>query len=140
MALSGAEVLMWLCQLVLVMVLVAIVISQSGSARAESPKDGWLGSFVGSEIPGVAIKRSTIAVGSQQFSPSSSGNSLSVLHEVVEQCRTTSRGRAMVNIRIVNTVGETSDFQADKKTYRTYPGSLLVTVYGDCVLEVQDAK
>jgi len=46
----------------------------------------------------------------------------------------------MVNIRIVNTVGETSDLQADKKTYRTYPGSLLITVYGDCVLEVQDAK
>ena len=131
---------MRLYQVALVIGLVTVVSNQSGVVRAESSRDGWLGAFVGSEIPGVPIKRSTIAVGSQQFSPSSSGNSLSVLHEVVEQCRTTSRGRAMVNIRIVNTVGETSDLQADKKTYRTYPGSLLVTVYGDCVLEVQDAK
>ena len=118
---------MRLYQVVLVMGLVAFVINQQGSARAEVFKDGWLGAFVGSEIPGVPIKRSTIAVGSQQFSPSSSGNSLSVLHEVVEQCRTTSRGRAMVNIRIVNTLGETSDLQADKKTYRTYPGSVSYT-------------
>ena len=127
-------------QIALVGVMVAIVVSQSGSARGESPRDGWLGAFVGPEIPGVPIKRSTIAVGSQQFSPSSNGSSLTVLHEVVEQCCMTSKGRAMVNIRIVNTVGETSELQADKKTYRTYPGSLLITVYGDCVLEVQDAK
>ena len=127
-------------QIALVAVMVAIVVSQSGGARAESPKDGWLGAFVGSEIPGVPIKRSTIAVGSEQFSPSSSGSSLAVLNEVVEQCRGSRNGRAMVNIRIVNTVGETSELKKKKKTYRTYPGSLLITVYGDCVLEVQDAK
>jgi hypothetical protein len=131
---------MRLYQVVLVMGLVAFVINQQGSARAEVFKDGWLGAFVGSEIPGVSIKRSTIAVGSEQFSPSSSGSSLAVLNGLVEQCRGARKGRAMVNIRIVNTLGETSDLKADKKTYRTYPGSLLVTVYGDCVLEVQDAK
>ena len=48
---------MRLYQVVLVMGLVAFVINQQGSARAEVFKDGWLGAFVGSEIPGVSIKR-----------------------------------------------------------------------------------
>ncbi|MCS6328033.1 MAG: hypothetical protein H8K06_13235 [Nitrospira sp.] len=131
---------MRLYQVALVIGLIFIGIEKPASTLAEGPREGWLGAFVGSEIPGALIKRSSIAVGSQQFSPSASGSSLAVLHKVVEQCRTTSKGRAMVNIRIVNTLGEMSEQQTDKKTYKTYPGSLLITVYGDCVLEVQDMK
>ncbi len=107
---------------------------------AEIRTDNWLGAFVGSAIPGKVAGHSTIAIISKRFRPSSEGNALAVLDELVGNCRDVTKGRALLNTKIDLAVGEMSKYGSDKQAITMYPGSLLITVYGDCVLEVQDAK
>ena len=107
---------------------------------AETRTDSWLGAFVGSAIPGKVAGHSTIAIISKRFRPSSEGNALAVLDELVGNCRDVTKGRALLNTKIDLAVGEMSKYGSDKQAITMYPGSLLITVYGDCVLEVQDAK
>ena len=107
---------------------------------AEIRTDNWLGAFVGSAIPGKVAGHSTIAIISKRFRPSSEGNALAVLDELVGNCRDVTKGRALLNTKIDLAVGEMSKYVSDKQAITMYPGSLLITVYGDCVLEVQDAK
>ena len=107
---------------------------------AETRTDSWLGAFVGSAIPGKVPGHSTIAVLSKRFRPSFEGNALAVLDELVIYCRDMTKGRALLNTRLATSVGDMSKSGSDKQAITMYPGSLLITVYGDCVLEVQDAK
>ena len=107
---------------------------------AEIRTDNWLGAFVGSAIPGKVAGHSTIAIISKRFRPSSEGNALAALDELVGNCRDVTKGRALLNTKIDLAVGEMSKYGSDKQAITMYPGSLLITVYGDCVLEVQDAK
>lgn len=106
----------------------------------ETRTDNWLGAFVGSAIPGKMAGHSTIAVLSKRFRPSFEANALAVLDELVGYCRDVTKGRALLNTRIETSVGDMSKSGSDKQAITMYPGSLLITVYGDCVLEVQDAK
>lgn len=112
----------------------------TGHSKEEAKGEGWLGAFVGSAIPGKLAGHSTIVVLSKRFRPSSEGNTLAVLDELVGNCRDVTKGRALVNARIETAVGEMSKSGLDKQVMTMYPGSLLITAYGDCVLEVQDMK
>jgi hypothetical protein len=108
---------------------------------AETRTDSWLGAFCGINNSGkYQSGHSTIAVLSKRFRPSFEGNALAVLDELVIYCRDMTKGRALLNTRIETSVGDMSKSGSDKQAITMYPGSLLITVYGDCVLEVQDAK
>ena len=128
---QAAEVLMRLCQLGLVMVLVAIVYQSVRWHETESPKRWmagivrWFQRFQNNQTLNHCCRMQTIAPHPAEFSL--------YCMKLANGAGRPAEGRAMVNIRIVNSVGETSDLQADRRPMGPI-GMGLVTVYGDCVL------
>jgi hypothetical protein len=98
-------------------------------------KTEWLGSYVGGEIPGYEILSSHFALNRKFGGPTSDINP--PLFWLEEICRNAQNGKAVVNLRLMYSLGDVSDSVGKGGVVEiTSPGAF-GAVYGDCVTAVR---
>jgi hypothetical protein len=115
---------------------IAFLLAPIGMAFSETGKlsKSWIGSFVGSSIPGQEIKSTQIVTLIGQSRVASEMKIGDILRELEQDCAE-GNGLAIVNVRMESHLGTFGKLAA-KGTLETNVGGRDVLIYGDCVLEV----
>lgn len=101
--------------------------------RAEG--EDWLGEYLGSEVPGYQVLESHIVWGRRIGGPTSEMDISKLLTETAELCQTRA-GKALVNIRIVVSVGDVSVRDKSGGITKISPG-FYGGIFADCVTRVK---
>lgn len=96
----------------------------------------WLGDYVGSEIPGYEILKSNMMLAKTDGGPTRDIAPDSI--DLLNQCKRKG-GRALVNVRLIYSLGEVSGEDKSGKMKVVSPGAFFAA-YGDCVYEVKPKK
>lgn len=112
-------------------VLIVVFLLCSMAHSAESAE--WLGEYVGSGIPGYEIVKSFIKTISSSGGPTE--DKLPRASELAIACKKEG-GKAIVNVRLVYSLGEVTWKEKDGSMTNISPGATGIA-YGDCVSEVK---
>lgn len=96
----------------------------------------WLGEYAGGEIPGYEILKSNMTANSSSGGPTH--NEIPDYLELATKCQKKG-GKAIVNIRIIYSLGEVSWTKNDGTVEKISLGASGV-IYGDCVYAVKPKK
>lgn len=98
----------------------------------------WLGEYVGGEIPGYEILKSSVIIERSIGGPTGEFQEYLMLTSLAKTCKDGFGGKALVNVRFVVSVGEVS-FKKEGQLKVISPG-IYGSIYGDCVLSVRKKK
>lgn len=98
----------------------------------------WLGEYVGGEIPGYEILKSKVVIDRLIGGPTGEFQEYMMLTSLAQMCRDSFKGKALVNVRFVVSVGEVG-FRKEGQLKIISPG-IYGNIYGDCVLSVRKKK
>ncbi|MDO8445369.1 MAG: hypothetical protein Q7T53_04575 [Deltaproteobacteria bacterium] len=114
-------------------VLLLILLSHM-TLKAEGAE--WLGEYAGGEIPGYEILKSKMTANSSSGGPTH--DEIPNYLELATKCQKNG-GKAIINIRIIYSLGEVSWTKSDGSVEKISPGASGV-IYGDCVYAVKPKK